>query len=183
MDLSFWWFVSMSSWLIVGEMHRYMAALSSVLLIVAILYSPALRRQLSHPYLVFLGGISFPMYLLHGTLIRTVLVWLLYGIPQEKVESIAQLNENGEIVTITITYPESFIWKIARPMAWIGWTALVIFLSVLWKNRIDSLSVKVGKTMEDVMSGKRPLFPPKENDTMKKDSPKHGNGDIEKGLL
>jgi hypothetical protein len=122
------------------------------------------------------------MYLLHGTLIRTVLVWLLYGvIPPQKIEDVARLDEDGAIVIITLVYPESFMWKILRPVACMGWMALVVFLSVLWKNRIDSLSVRVGKTMEDVMMGKRPLFPPKENDTAKKEMLKHGNGDIEKG--
>jgi hypothetical protein len=163
-------------------MHRGMAALSSVLLVISILFSPTLRRLLSHPHLVFLGTISFPMYLLHGTLLRTVLVWLLYSvIPPQKIEDVARLDEDGEIVITTLVYPESPVWKILRPVACIAWMALVVFLSILWKNRIDSLSVRVGKTMEEVMAGKRPLFLPSENDTIKKELLKHENGDIEKG--
>jgi hypothetical protein len=124
------------------------------------------------------------MYLLHGTLLRTVLVWLLYSIiPPQKIEDVARLDEDGDIVIITLVYPESFVLKILRPLACVAWMALVIFLSVLWKNRIDSLSVRVGKTMEEVMMGKQPLFPPKENDTVKKEVLKHGDGDIEKGQL
>ena len=45
----------------------------------AIVLSPSLQRLLAHPFLVWLGGISFPLYLLHGSLIRSLLAWLLWG--------------------------------------------------------------------------------------------------------
>ena len=45
----------------------------------AIVLSPSLQRMLSHRFLVWLGNISFPLYLLQGSLIRSLLAWLLWG--------------------------------------------------------------------------------------------------------
>ena len=47
-------------------------------MILSILYSPLLRSLLSRRIPVFLGSISFSLYLLHGTFIRLPLTWWLF---------------------------------------------------------------------------------------------------------
>lgn len=57
---------------------RYWPGLGAQMLCAAILYSPVLRNALSHRTLRYLGGISLPLYLLHGPLIYTILTYLVY---------------------------------------------------------------------------------------------------------
>lgn len=58
---------------------RYWPALGSHILSASILYSSSLRNALSTPFFNWLGGVSFPIYLLHGPLVRTVLTWITFG--------------------------------------------------------------------------------------------------------
>src|SRR5438552_9182706 len=58
-----------SHYVIVGDANR------GIFLIFSILFSATLQRFLSHRYFVFLGNISFPLYLIHGTFIRIPLQW------------------------------------------------------------------------------------------------------------
>jgi hypothetical protein len=46
---------------------------------VAIFLSSSLREILSHRLLVWLGHHSFAVYLVHGTILRTVGMWIVYG--------------------------------------------------------------------------------------------------------
>ena len=56
-----------------------------------------------------------PIYLLHGTLIKTILVWALYClIPPPTEEIIASEDENGELVTTILMHPLPLIWKVIR---------------------------------------------------------------------
>ena len=124
------------------------------------------------------------MYLLHGILLRSLLVWLLYGlIPQESVSEHAEMNEEGQIITITERSPPAYIWTLAKPVLFVLWFGILICLSVLWKNRIDSMNSRFTKTMEEIMTGKRPIFQKKEtvvvNDLHELE--KLHTGDIEKG--
>ncbi|KAI5303051.1 hypothetical protein KEM56_000085 [Ascosphaera pollenicola] len=50
------------------------------------------------PLFNFLGHVSFPVYLLHDTVIRTVLVWMVYG------PSASQLPETDAEATYLIAY-------------------------------------------------------------------------------
>ena len=43
-------------------------------------FSPSIKSLLSSKYLLWLGKNSFAVYLIHGTLLRTVLVWMIFGI-------------------------------------------------------------------------------------------------------
>jgi len=38
------------------------------------------------------------------------------------------------------------------------WFGILIGLSVVWRNKIDGMSINVGKTLEKTMTEKKPLF-------------------------
>lgn len=61
------------------SMGRYFAGLGAQILCFSVLHSPSMRHALSNRYLLWLGGISFPLYLLHGPLMRSVMTYLLFG--------------------------------------------------------------------------------------------------------
>ena len=58
---------------------RFWPGLGAQLLCLAILTSPTLRSALSHRWCVWLGSISYALYLLHGTFIRTIMTYLVFG--------------------------------------------------------------------------------------------------------
>lgn len=61
------------------DARRRLSALCVHLCAVAIFVSASLRELLSHRYLQWLGHHSFAVYLVHGTILRTVGVWIIYG--------------------------------------------------------------------------------------------------------
>ncbi|KAJ5135572.1 uncharacterized protein N7515_004850 [Penicillium bovifimosum] len=61
-----------------AHVGRYYAGLGAQMICLGIILSASMQRILSHPVLLWLGSISFPLYLLHGPLMRSVLVYLLY---------------------------------------------------------------------------------------------------------
>jgi hypothetical protein len=61
------------------DIGRYWVAVGAQILCFSIFYSPSMRRALSNRFLLWLGSISYPLYLLHGTLMRSVLAWFLYA--------------------------------------------------------------------------------------------------------
>lgn len=58
---------------------RFWAGIGAQILCFAVLFSPSMRRALSNRYLLWLGGVSFPLYLLHGPLMRSVMAYMLFG--------------------------------------------------------------------------------------------------------
>ncbi|OQD73545.1 hypothetical protein PENDEC_c014G06124 [Penicillium decumbens] len=61
-----------------GELNRHVVSLGTTIFVFGVFFSSHARRLLAHPFMNFIGRISFPIYLLHNTLIRTVLSWVLY---------------------------------------------------------------------------------------------------------
>lgn len=61
--------------------HRRFSALGVQLCALAIFLSPVLREALSHRVLLWFGQHSFAVYLTHGTILRTVGIWIAYGSP------------------------------------------------------------------------------------------------------
>jgi peptidoglycan/LPS O-acetylase OafA/YrhL len=106
-------------------------------LIFAIHFSPSLRRIFSHPYAVFFGSISFPVYLIHAFLMRSVLVWVIYGMVPE-----------GPL----------FLRYFLNAAAFVGYLGMVTWLSVLWRDRIDSACVLITQWVEEVVVGKKTII-------------------------
>lgn len=123
--------------LILGELRWAFSFIGSAILIFAIHFSPSLRRIFSHPYAVFFGSISFPVYLIHSFLMRSVLVWVFYGI---------------------IPAGPPLIRYLLNTAAFLGYLGLVTWLSVLWRDRVDSACVLITQWVEQVMVGKRTVL-------------------------
>jgi len=91
----------------------------------------------SHPYAVFFGSISFPVYLIHAFLMRSVLVWVIYGMIPE-----------GPLL----------VRYLLNAAAFLGYLGMVTWLSVLWRDRIDSACVLITQWVEEVMVGKKTIL-------------------------
>lgn len=57
---------------------RFWPGIGAQMLCAAILYSPSMRTALSHRYLLWLGALSFPLYLLHGPFLRSLMTYMIF---------------------------------------------------------------------------------------------------------
>jgi hypothetical protein len=95
---------------------------------VSLFLSPLFQKLLSHRLLIWLGHHSFAVYLVHGTILRTVGIWIAYGISGEPWEE-AGKNEDGTpreqewipprgrphtmvaiVVFVVLTYTAAWAW-------------------------------------------------------------------------
>ena len=61
------------------EYSRYYSGFGINVLALGIVFNNTAKRILSHSFFCWMGKLSFPIYLLHAPLIRTVLTWVLFG--------------------------------------------------------------------------------------------------------
>jgi len=60
------------------DVRRYWDHLGAATVLLGIFFSRNARRVLTSPIFNFLGRVSFPVYLLHNTFIKSVLTWMIY---------------------------------------------------------------------------------------------------------
>jgi hypothetical protein len=60
------------------DIRRYWDSIGASTVLTGIFFSKNARRVLTSPVFNFLGRVSFPVYLLHNTLIKSVLTWMIY---------------------------------------------------------------------------------------------------------
>ncbi|KAL8703102.1 MAG: hypothetical protein Q9201_003716 [Fulgogasparrea decipioides] len=127
-----------------AEMMRFWPTIGAQLLTFTIIMSPHLRHLLSHRWFLWLGKISFPLYLLHGSLMRSVLAWLLFS-----RQKLTEIEEEGQkhmryplpgIPTFVVVMPVFFV---------------ILFTTThLWANKVEPYFGVITKTAEDVMFAK-----------------------------
>jgi hypothetical protein len=134
-----------------AEVHSVWNLVAILLIVAAIILSTRLQRFLSHPVFLWLGTQSFPIYLLHGPLLRSFLNWMLYAFT--KPLWYQQLDEVGNQVRIFPRRPIPPRWKfiICIPIFY----AVLFFLAHLWTLKIESKCGSLTKWLEDTMCGVR----------------------------
>lgn len=129
-----------------------MPLVGSWLFIFAIHFSPLLRHFLSYPFFVFLGSISFGMYLIHGFLLRSTLVWIIYGILPETESWVRRVGGNGQQLS---QQRFQLIWDIINTIIFVLWMIPLVYLSKMWRDRVDPVCIKFAQWGEEVLLGKR----------------------------
>jgi hypothetical protein len=90
------------------------------------------------------------MYLIHSFLMRSVLVWIVYGLIPESGGFVRRMNDyEAERV------PKSLFWTIITIVAIGLWFVLLTVLSKLWRDKLDPHFMKFAQYGEEVMMGKR----------------------------
>jgi hypothetical protein len=127
--------------------------IGTVIFVFAILFSVEFRYVLSHPIAVFLGSISFPMYLIHSFLMRSLLVWVIYAVIPESGGLVRRpIDFSGEPVE------KSLMWTLVTALAMLSWLGLLVYLSVLWRDRLDGHFMAMARWGEEAMLGKKSLL-------------------------
>lgn len=117
---------------------RFYTGLGMDFICVAIFLSPTLKDALSSKYLLWLGKNSFAVYLIHGTLIRTVLTWCMYGLTiPDKVEK----EVDGKMTLVKgpgLKHRGYAFMSVFIPLFFV----LLYFLANLWTMHVDPLCAR-----------------------------------------
>lgn len=132
-----------------STVHKSIARLSgstgALLLCFAILCSPHLRRMLSVEPLRWLGRISFPIYLLHATVMRTVLAWFVF-LGQPLQEFPVDSSEGAETV---MRHAQPGAVRIGLGIMLMA--AVTLYASHLWQNNLEPAFGKITAWAENKM--------------------------------
>lgn len=119
---------------------RY-TALGVDLIILAIYLSPSTKDFLSNRFLLWLGKQSFAVYLIHGTMLRVILCWMLYGISGQPWEGgEAQTDDQRDWLPIR----PPWVVAISIPV-WIG---LVYACAAAWTAYVDTFCASMTAKLE-----------------------------------
>ncbi|KAE9983271.1 hypothetical protein BLS_004693 [Venturia inaequalis] len=127
-----------------SELGRFWPGLGAQILCASILVSQDMRQLLSGQFLAYLGGISFSLYLLHGTLMRTVLAWMTFGPAILSGRDLVQPNG-------FYAQPSNGWFLLILPMFMVFLMAAVH----IWSVKVEPIFARATKRLEDVVTGGR----------------------------
>ncbi|KAH7631512.1 acyltransferase 3 [Sordaria sp. MPI-SDFR-AT-0083] len=111
---------------------------------VSIFLSPGLQNLLSHRLLLWLGHHSFAVYLTHGTILRTLGMWIVYGITGQPWEDPGK-NEDGSPKEPKWLHPKSTGHKIASIIIF---TTVTYIAAWAWMKWVDTACARATQWLE-----------------------------------
>jgi hypothetical protein len=140
--------------LITDLLNRLWPTIGTTVLLFSIVLSPFLRKLFSHPRLVFLGSISYAIYVLHSTLIHSLLTWLILGlIPQAWEHIEIMYSEEGQ--KIWVIREVWSLWMVVEFVVLALCTGGLVWAAYLWKRWVEGCCFMFSGYIYDVAMGKR----------------------------
>ncbi|KAK3983974.1 acyltransferase 3 [Cladorrhinum sp. PSN332] len=127
-----------------SNVHRRTSAFFIMCTAISIFISPFLQKLLSHRLLIWLGHHSFAVYLTHGTILRTVGMWVVYGISGEPWIP-AGKNEDGSPKPQEFLHPRSRTHKMAAILIF---TTLTYIAAWAWMKWVDTACARATQWLE-----------------------------------
>ena len=94
------------------------------------------------------------MYLLHGTFIRTILVWAFYGFLNGRPEVGRGSAETVDLVNFSASKYISILWVISATIIFLAWGMLLVAVCNIWRNTVDKSAIRYSRWLEEVANGK-----------------------------
>ncbi|RVX69259.1 hypothetical protein B0A52_07235 [Exophiala mesophila] len=130
---------------------RFYGSIGGILLIFAVLISPHARWALSRKPLLWLGKVSFAIYLLHGLFMRTVFAWILH-VGQSLVLTYQQTPEGAYYQDPRYPVPNSLRCALATIVLIICTGAA----SHVWNLKLEPIFAKTTTQLEQCVKGNYP---------------------------
>ena len=121
---------------------RYWMSIGPSVLMLGITFSRNAQRVLTVPLFNFLGRCSFALYLLHHTMIRTVLVWMLYT---RAYFTTPEVDSEGNPVELQA--PSKGVFFLVMPLFYI----ILYAVSYMWTVYVDTFCVKIVNRLKEIM--------------------------------
>ncbi|KAK7739642.1 hypothetical protein SLS53_005609 [Cytospora paraplurivora] len=134
---------------------RFASAIGLECAVLGILLNPGFQKVLSSRSLLFLGRMSFAVYLLHGPLMRTTLVWMLYGVrvPPDHANGV------GGMELTRLVYPG----HLSLFACLVVWLPMVYGVAHLWMMYVDAWCERMSNRLVEFVvleaSEKVPVLP------------------------
>lgn len=128
------------------ELSRSWGSVGTSLMLIGILYLPPLQASLSHPFLVWMGKVSFSIFLIHSFLVRSVFCWMLYGysVPVETI------GEDGTVHVGRLPPAKGINLFIICCIFF----PLLYSMGHLWTAHVESRCTELAQWLEDRTAGK-----------------------------
>ncbi|PGH04129.1 hypothetical protein GX51_03636 [Blastomyces parvus] len=124
------------------DISRYWVSIGTSILMVGIFFSRNAQRVLTNPIFNFLGRVSFPVYLLHNTLMRTLLVWMAYW---RAAATTPMTDAQGNL--IQLPKPGGMTFVFILPIFY----AILYSVAYAWTIYVDPLCAKAVDRMKRLM--------------------------------
>jgi hypothetical protein len=167
-----------------GELARFWPGIGAQMLCASIMLSPELKNLLSGRVLAYLGSASFSLYLLHGTLMRTVLAWMTFG---------PAILSGRALVQPSQFYPQpSNGWFFFILPAFFTFMMSAVHI---WSVKVEPIFARATKKLEQLVTGgkeirKSPIMYPADTTGNKRKESKgvnhargYSNGTLEQQVL
>ncbi|EZG18142.1 hypothetical protein A7C99_4580 [Trichophyton rubrum] len=128
------------------NLGKRFTALGVDLIILGIFLSPSIKNVLSNSFFLWFGRNSFAVYLTHGTLLKTVLTYMVYGNITGEPWVVTK-NENGEdVLPPWFTRGSPGVFAICIPI----WLVIVYTIAHFWTTYVDSFCARVTQRLESL---------------------------------
>lgn len=132
-----------------GSLTRTYGTIGGVILIGSIIISPHARWFLSQRPLKWLGKVSFAIYLVHGTIIRTILAWIML-IGQEKEEIFKEAGDRYVYEGQKYKVPGALRCAVATLVC----LGVILIVSQLWNMKVEPTIANVTVLLEKLVAGR-----------------------------
>ncbi|KAF2835730.1 hypothetical protein M501DRAFT_941567 [Patellaria atrata CBS 101060] len=133
------------------DVRRYWDHLGAATVMIGVFHSKNARKVLTSPLFNFLGRVSFPVYLLHNQLIKSVLTWMIY-LPSAMNPPVNEKGEQQDLQRGSLTHVlvaiAIFYWILYR-------------LAYFWVQNIDPVLARAVDRMTEWAYGEgSPIYKP-----------------------